>query len=285
MEEVQRVLEDYLAVRRVSSTTTRYLQAFRRVSREAPELIQSIRDPPMEMIRGYLASLERDGKGASTIRFYYFFLKSLTERVMRGNWPYKKWEAPPGAEEFTRPILNEEQIRGMIVQMKGCPDLAIRTRFAVSTIYGARRVELGDLGKGKGDISLESGTIRIKTRKHGDVRTHLIPNEIKPHLFPDSLEPLSPSAMSDLFKRIEENYCGLNHKNGYGWHSIRRRLATWFDDHDVSREDIYRFMRWKRRREILDVYIVRTETETAKKLAEVDQRIFKVHPFLSAWGD
>lgn len=288
--EVRKVLEDYLTVGHSNSTARCYSQVFNRTARQAPVLLEKIDAPDAKDIRAHLANLERHGHGPSSLRFHYFFLKTLTENVMRGKWPLDKKDAPPEPplEELSRPILSVRRIRTMIgrvkrfaseVKMKFSDDM-VRTRFAVSTIYGARRVELGDLGDES--ISLDTGTIRIKTRKRGVIRTHLLPDEIISHLHPDELEPLSKWQASDLFNYIEVG-CGFEHDGGYGWHSIRRRLATWFDDHGVSEPDIYRFMRWKRRRTILDRYIVRTEVETDRHLAKVDRMIFEVHPFLSAW--
>jgi integrase len=283
IEEIRRALENYLAVGHSQSTQNCYMQIFGRTSQHAPALLENIGAPQAEDIRAYLADLKKRGHGASSLRLHYFFLKTLTENVMRGNWPLDKRDAPPEPEleEYRRPILSEERINTMIEKMRKSPYIMARTRFAVSTIYGARRVELGDLVAE--NINLETMTIRIRTRKHGIIRTHLIPNEMKPYISPEELEPMSEWQMSELFKRIEA-HCGLKHEPNFGWHSIRRRLATWLDDHGISEPDIYRFMRWKRRRTILDRYIVRTEAETDRRLAEVDKAIFAVHPFLRAWA-
>lgn len=283
IEEVRKALDDYLAVGHADSTVRCYSQVFRRTVRYSPALIERINAPQAKQIRSHLANLGRRGHGASSLRFHFFFLKTLTENVMRGKWPMRKQDTPPETppEKLSRPIFSEERITDMISKIKKKPpDKAAQTHFAVSTIYGARRVELGDLVD---NINLDAGTIRIKTRKRGPIRTHIIPDEIKPHLFPNELEPLAPWKMSELFIEIETS-CGFEHEDGYGWHSIRRRLTTWFDDHGVSEPDIYRFMRWRRRRTILDRYIVRTDVETDRRLAEVDRMIFEIHPFLSAWG-
>lgn len=284
VEEVRKTLEDYLAIGHSDSTVNCYRQTFNRTVMRAPNLIESIDAPRAEDIRARLADLSRYGHGRSSLRFHYFFLKTLTENVMRGKWPLTKRDVPPepAPEEYHRPILSEERINTMIRRVKLFPNRGAITRFAVSTTYGARRVELGD--QNRDTINLETGTIRIKTRKHGIIRTHIIPDAIKSRLFPDELEPLNEWKMSKLYKQIEAG-CGFEHEVGYGWHSIRRRLATWFDDHGISEPDIYKFMRWKRRRTILNRYIVRTEVETDRRLTEVDQMIFEIHPFLASWRE
>lgn len=282
IDGVRKALEDYLAVGHSDTTAKRYMQVFNQTVKRSPNLLERINAPRVNDVRAHLANLKRGGHGASSLRFHYSFLKTLTEGVMRGKWPLTKHDAPPepALEDLSRPILNVDQINMMIAKVKKFRDKEAKTRFAISTTYGTRRIELGDLTE---SINLDAGTLRIKTRKRGMIRTHLIPNEIKPHLFPNKLKPINEWQTSELFKRIEKG-CGLKHDRGYGWHSIRRRLVTWFDDHKVSEPDIYLFMRWKRRRTTFDRYIVRTEVETDRRLAEVDRMIFEIHPFLSAWG-
>jgi len=149
-------------------------------------------------------------------------------------------------------------------------------------VYGARRIELAELGEGS--INLDQKVIRVETRKRGEPRTHILPDEILPYLRPKGLEPIDEGDMSEAFIRIEESL-GFEHQKGFGWHSIRRRLATWLDDHNVSEKSIHIFMRWGRRKTILDRYIVRTTVETEKKKVEVDREIFKLHPFLPTWRE
>jgi hypothetical protein len=67
----------------------------------------------------------------------------------------------------------------------------------------------------------------------------------------------------------------------YGWHSIRRALATELLMRDVSLINILRFMRWSDaslRGEfgMLVIYARRNQ-------GEIDECVFKVHPFLASW--
>lgn len=267
-------LEDYLDSRRATeSTKERYGRALRKVC--------AMPDFSADSIRVFLASLRRDGCERS-MRFYYFFLKSLVENVLGSKWPLGKKDIPFVPEEPIRPILKGDWVKGMIKKMKNYHMSADLTRFAISTIYGARRIELAELDKDS--INLDEKVVRIRTRKHGEFRTHVLPDEIIPYLHPERLRPISLGKMSNIFNQIE-NFCGINFGNGYGWHSIRRRLATYLDDRGVDERSIFIFMRWKRRETILDTYIVRTPMETEKNRAQVDRAIFKIHPFLSTWSD
>lgn len=262
---------------RSSSTKQKYHRALKEVYKVIPDLKFS-----RDNIERFLAIKRRKGYKSSVVRFNYFFLKSLVENVVGGKWPFRKEDIPTKSKEPYRPVFEESRINEMIGRTRkvSLPPADL-TRFAISTTYGARRIELAQLNDDSFD--LERKVVRIETRKRGEPRTHVLPEEIIPYLHPEGLEPVSVGGMSRAFIRIEESL-GFTHQKGFGFHSIRRRLATWLDDHSVGEEKIFIFMRWTRRRTILDEYIVRTLVETERKQAEVDREIFKIHPFLPAWG-
>lgn len=267
------------SVGRKAGTKERYHRALNMTHRFIPSLEFS-----RSNVKEFMALLRRRGYKPSVIRFHYFFLRSLVENVLEEDWPLKKVDVPPEPEpgEISQPIFEEMRINEMIRRAKKASlypeDL---TRFAVSTTYGARRIELGKLGENS--FSLELKVVRIETRKKGEPRTHVLPDEIIPYLHPEGLEPINEGDMSEAFTRIEEAL-GFDHQKGFGWHSIRRRLATWCNDHDVSERDIDIFMRWEPRKTTQRRYVVRTPVETDKVQAEVDRKIFKIHPFLKTWG-
>jgi len=91
------------------------------------------------------------------------------------------------------------------------------TRFVISTVYGARRIELAELGENSFDLELK--VLRIEPRKRGEPRTHIVPDEIIHWLRPKGLEPIDEGEMSKAFIRIE-NALGFNHQKGFGWHCV-----------------------------------------------------------------
>ncbi len=268
------------SIGRKEGTKRRYHRALNMAYKFIPSLEFS-----RSNVKEFMAVLRRRGYKPSVIRFHYFFLRSLVENVLEGDWPLKKVDIPPEPEpgEISQPIFEETRINEMIRRAKKVSlypsDL---TRFTLSTTYGARRIELGKLGEDSFDLVLK--VVRIETRKKGEPRTHILPDEIIPYLHPKGLEPIDEGEMSEAFIRIEEEL-GFEHQKGFGWHSIRRRLATWFDDHDVSEKNVEIFMRWKRHKTTRSRYVVRTPVETEKVQAEVDRKMFELHPFLKTWED
>jgi hypothetical protein len=88
--------------------------------------------------------------------------------------------------------------------------------------------------------------------------------------------------MTRVFQRIMSKV-GLGVSRGYGWHSIRRALATELALRDVSALNILRFMRWSdggvKGEFGMPVIYARCEQD------KIDKSVFEVHPFLSAWSN
>jgi hypothetical protein len=145
---------------------------------------------------------------------------------------------------------------------------------ALSSTYGLRREELSDLGR-------IDGKVTVNTVKGGPVTTHLVPDEIRPCLA--AYERSGVRYMSSVFQRIVEKVGISVGGENYGWHAIRRSLATELLYRDVSLINVVRFMRWsdgsvKGEFGMLAIYGKRNQEE-------VDRSVFKVHPFLPIWSE
>jgi hypothetical protein len=109
----------------------------------------------------------------------------------------------------------------------------------------------------------------------------VVPDEIGPYLA--GYERTGVRYMSFVFQRIVEKL-GISLAEGnYGWHAIRRSLATELLYRDVSLINVVRFMRWsdgtvKGEFGMLAIYGKRNQEE-------VDRSVFKVHPFLPVWSE
>ena len=109
----------------------------------------------------------------------------------------------------------------------------------------------------------------------------MVPGEIRPYLA--GYERTGVRYMSCIFQRIIKKVGIALPSGDYGWHAIRRGLATEFLYRDVSLINIVRFMRWsdgnvKGGFGMLAIYGKRNQEE-------VDKSVFKVHPFLSIWRE
>jgi hypothetical protein len=119
----------------------------------------------------------------------------------------------------------------------------------------------------------------VVTVKGGPVTTHLVPDEIRPYLF--GYKRSGVTYMSRVFRRITKKVGITLPGKNYGWHAIRRALATELVCTGVSLLNLLRFMRWsdaslKGEFGMLAIYAKRNQEE-------IDRSIFEVHPFLPIW--
>jgi hypothetical protein len=178
-------------------------------------------------------------------------------------------------DEITRTIFSKEQVVSLIQMGRQLLRPKELSYLALSTTYGVRREEMA-----KPDPpEIADGKITIHTVKGGPTTTHLIPPEKAPYL--EGFRPYACDYMSHMFLRMLYKV-GIKIGSGYGWHSIRRALATELLLSDVSALNILRFMRWsdaslKGEFGMLTIY-------AKKDQARIDEEIFRIHPFLPYWG-
>jgi hypothetical protein len=178
-------------------------------------------------------------------------------------------------QEITRTIFTRDQVISLIQLGPRLLEPKELAWLAVSTTYGVRREEMAR----PLPPEISDGHITIHTVKGGPVTRHLIPPEISPYL--EGYKAYSTDYMTQLFRRILEK-TGIKVGAGYGWHSIRRALATELLLSEVSALNITRFMRWS------DATLIREFGMLAlyakKDQSRVDEQIFRVHPFLPYWS-
>lgn len=177
--------------------------------------------------------------------------------------------------EVSRPIFTKDEVISLIQNGKRLltpPQLCF---LALSTTYGLRRVEMVRLKPS----DLSAGTIYMNTVHEGPKTTQLVPPEIAPYL--KFSQAYKEDSLTHLFHDIMVA-TGMKATGGFGWHSIRRALATELILAEASALNVMRFMRWSEksmRRELgmLALY-------AKKNQGRIDEQIFKIHPFLPFWG-
>ncbi|MBA7676001.1 hypothetical protein ES703_84241 [subsurface metagenome] len=240
-------------------------------------------------------------KGKYTREDLTLFLSYMRERGLCQNTIYKNlkaikllaelqhWgEGPQGADfpklimrrvsdaEVNRPIFTKDEVISLILNGKRLLTPPHLCFLALATVYGLRRVEMVRLRPS----DLSAGTITIPTAKEGPETTHLVPPELAPYLtFNQSYKE---DSLTHMFHNIMVA-TGMRATGGFGWHSIRRALATELILAEASALNILRFMRWA------DASMggkFRTLAIYAKKdQARIDEQIFVIHPFLPMWRE
>lgn len=227
----------------------------------------------------YLAHLRKRELAQSTI---YKNLKTIRLLSQIQGWDFPKLSLRRiSPDDIMRTILPKDQVASVILMGKSLFKEHELCYLALSTVYGLRRSEMTKVEPEdftQGTPYFPHGTIMIHTTHGGRVTTHLVPPEIAPYL--QYFRHYEPDSLTHMFHRLAQKV-GLTTTKGFGWHSIRRSLATELILLDASALNVLRFMRWSdasARGEfgMLAIYAKRDQTR-------IDEAIFKVHPFLPYW--
>jgi len=265
-QQAKRLLSDldvYLKSIRVKPSTLKtYIP-------EARRFLKSIKGKDFDESdgRAYLANLYnmRD----NTARKIYYALTALFKSQ---NIPFNM-DPPPEEDNPFQPTIRLDEMPSLITAIKESGNPNERGALALSTIYGIRRVEIKRASEN--DLNRDDKTITIHAAKKGRVRTHLIPRGILNHISGFDFIPRSDQGYADLFWGMIEK-ARLNLPKGYGFHSIRRALYTGLTG-KVDYLFRHEFLRWRIRG--IDLGLIYDQTPPA----QIDQIVFKQHPFLGAW--
>lgn len=255
------------------------------------EFLEQAEDEGRASLDAYMDKVKEKYKGG-TVRFIYGILHRFYA-VNGIPWPYRRVDAPTVSDrEVFAPILEPGLIREMITAAKE-KRLTSKQAFylAVSTVYGCRRGELASLTRK--DIDIKNRLIYIATKKHGRERYHIIPEPVVPYIekYVSRLTPVNDKYMERTFRQIEDAI-SFPHVDGVGWHSIRRCLDRELLHAGLPEDVVSDFLRWKRSVTNMPQRYARGTVIGRENKAEsisvldrnVDETVFKVHPFLSYWN-
>ncbi len=263
--EILTRLED--ALKRKKSARGAYLWAVTDFLGTSPESLNE------EAVLSYLDKREKAGDKPQTLKMRFYALKYLF-KLYGAEWTVTENEVFSTRERrqrYPQPWFRKEEVIDIITKARKVCDLQELAMLAISTIYGCRRSELSDIRKD--DLDFNAKTITIYARKGGRIATQLLPDEIIPYLSKYDFPKVSEGRVSQIMKKMLDKTIGP--KEGYGWHSFRRSIATELRNAGVDDGDIYSFLRWSTG-SILGTYI---QTEPAQN----KEKIFPKHPFIYLW--
>jgi integrase len=165
----------------------------------------------------FIAELRQEGMKQNSINAR---LKALRLLCQIQNWDggFPRLAMPRVKDsEVNRPGFTVDELGHIIRKAKEVCSERELAFLAASTVYGLRREEIGKL-------KVRDGVVKVDTAKGGEVTFHIIPDAIK-----DYIKGYQGSKdvryMTRVFQSIMSKV-GLEVNKGYGWHSIRRALAT-----------------------------------------------------------
>lgn len=258
--------------------------------------------------------MNENGWSKNYQRFNYYVLKNLA-RVTQSDWPwYMDPPEKPQEQDLTKPVMSSDILEKAIKKAKtvdmtvndpGLYDNRAVFCLAISSTYGVRQIEIGRLTPNL--IDEKNHEIEIHTAKKGEYRTHLIPEPIRPYVYNFNIGAnlgTSKATMSRIFHHIFDRlssdirnsgrYDDKNKGDPWGWHSIRRRLITDFENmregeernRVFSRAEMINFFRWSE----ADPTMLSTYARKEKEVEDLDNRVvdekfLERHPYVDLWED
>jgi len=221
----------------------------------------------------FVAELRQEGMKQSSINSR---LKALRLLCQIQNWDsgFPRLAMPKVKDsDVSRPVFTADEVVHIISKAKEVCNERELAFLTAASVYGLRREEIGTL-------EVNDGVVKVDTAKGGEATFQIIPDEIKDYM-KGYRACRDVRYMTRVFQRIMSKV-GLEVNRGYGWHSIRRALATELVLRDVSVLNILRFMRWSdgSMKSEFGMPVIYAKRDQDK----IDKSIFKVHPFLSAWS-
>jgi hypothetical protein len=222
----------------------------------------------------FVAELRQEGMKQNSINAR---LKALRLLCQIQNWDggFPRLAMPKvKSSEVNRPVFTVDEVVHIISRAKEVCNERELSFLAAASVYGLRREEIGTL-------EVRDGVVKVNGAKGGEVTFQIIPDAIKDYM-KGYRGCKDVRYMTRVFQSIVSKV-GLEVNRGYGWHSIRRALATELVLRDVSALNILRFMRWsdagvKGEFGMLAIYAQGNQ-------ADIDKCIFQIHPFLSCWSN
>ena len=250
-----------------------------------------------EAVERYRQHLVDEDYAPGTIELRFRVIRRLY-KLAGVPWEYRHGEGPKvGEMDVYTPALSDELIKAMVDAARAGKVSPLHAAYlALSTTYGIRRIEIGEVRPAH--IDLTAKLIFISTAKGGHQRYQLIPDEIIPVLerAKDLFAPTSPISVTKAYYAIERSI-RIKHNAETGWHSFRRSLVRGLSATDLTELQIYNFLRWGRGKNDRVVNygapsaIIGLKQDEASVMAQGktahigDAEVCKRHPFLPMWRD
>lgn len=238
----------------------------------------------------YLEHVLKSGYTANTIRRHHVVILRGLFKANGLAWPMHRWELPPVREsDVFAPALDAGLIRRMVEAARaGRVSPEGTALLALASTFGLRRGEMAGLGPG--DVDLKNRLLHVATLKRGRERVHVLPAVIVPYLERGLWGRLTPRQVSEYFYEVE-SAAGIGRLRETGWHSLRRALVRGLVEAGVPEVAVRNFLRWKKSEVdmVARYYSTTVLTEggsyldTTAEERQVDEMVFRVHPFLPMW--
>lgn len=228
-----------------------------------------------DILYKYMKKLKKKGHSQSHVNYLIRGPVGALFRAHGLGIPIKLPRVQVSLDITDRIQFSSEEIGALITAALNSGDVQCKAIFAISTIYYPRASEIRDIRKE--DLHPKRNTVVIRTKKYGLKREHLVPVQIKPHMFDYAYPFLSEAQLYEIFAGVCK-LAGIEKIAGKSFHAIRHGVLTALR-YEAHLEDglIDEFTGW-RPGGTLGGYARRFPF-----MPKSDEQVFAKHPFLKYW--
>lgn len=274
----------------------------RKAAKVVSDFLASAADLGRSDVERWRERLAREGYADGTIRWQDGILRAAYH-ANGLEWPFRRGEGPRIRErEVLALAMDESLVRRLILAARAEAERPPEKRrlmpydtlyLALATTYAMRCSELAQLPRDLVDAGRHQ--IFVETKKHGRQRYHLIPDAIRPYLYPAlrHLAPKSPQCLNKVFRRLER-LARIPHTDELAWHGFRRLIDRRLLEAGLETQAVTNFLRWKRSTTDMPSRYHSGMTIVGESGGAIvsqpmdlqtDVRAFEHHPFLPFWTE
>lgn len=270
-------LDRELGARYTDATRKSYQTQARLFLHSAGEKAAYTRDDVLAYIDGLITA----DKSHNSIRSAIVGIQALC-RAIDCPWPLagKPLHLPhEDDDEGLGPVLSPEEVETLIAVARTGETYgrgAVRVATCLATVYGFRVSEIARILT----AGISEPHLSVVTSKSKRKREHGIPSILFEQV---RCPPVRCSAESlhGMFRRLMTEHVRVPVK-GEGWHAVRRALVTGLAANEVPDRLLVRFFGWSRTG---SAGVVIADRYTRIDYRQVDELVFRRHPYLRAWNE
>jgi len=263
---IEKLKRDLTVIGRSQDTINLYLNISQKFLSKYKEISE-------DTIKDYLYNLKKSNYSDNYLRLVHYILCRLAKTEK------KDIELPPPKIEkqnVYQPIFTFEEVKKLIINCKKYCNLQQKAYFAVSTIWGLRKIEIIRIRKE--DINKKDNTIFIRTAKGGRPQIYTIPEKIRDIIYDFNWEEISKAKIYVIFNHaLYLCKFDLSKYIRYGFHSIRRSLITEMIRAGIDNYTVALWCRWA----ISSFGMLPVYSHLVKE--DLEKIVYPKHPFLKFW--
>lgn len=236
-------------------------------------------------VDAFLASRYNTAKSSSR-RTYGSYLRILfkAQGIHRMFLPFEDDPIKISEKDTPKPkVMPRQKLIEFIGKVKVSGNPRAGYYGVLATWLAPRPIEMGEVITTE-SMDTDNHIIRFKTKKHGRVRVHYIPDILRPYLYNYQPKLVAEWQMNRLWYYICRDI-GFRPGSGYSWYSVRRAVQTHLSTQSgITGQALDCWGGWKTG-VVSGAQMSRRYTQPSElDLIDIDKEVTPRHPFIGYWN-